>query len=256
MRSLLTATGLFTVIPVRPFEVDRAAATRAMAALPWLGLLLGLGAGVVVWGLGSVTSPLLGAVAGLALLAAATGALHLDGVADTADGLGSRKPREVALEIMRRSDIGPMGVVTLLFVLGLDVAALAATASPLFGGAALAVAVMASRLAVSIATVSKRSARAEGFGALFVGVTERSTAVVNSALAVLVALGLGWLTAGWHGAVALAVGGGTGALVAAWWGRRLVRRFEGWTGDTFGSLIEVTQAAVLVATAVAFGALA
>nr|WP_231980538.1 adenosylcobinamide-GDP ribazoletransferase [Tessaracoccus coleopterorum] len=216
---------MFTVIPVRPFEVDRGAATRAMAALPWLALLLGLAAGALVWGLGTLASPLLGAIAGLALLAAVTGALHLDGVADTADGLGSRKSREEALEIMRRSDIGPMGVVTLLFVLLLDVAALASTSSPLFGGAALAVAVMGSRLAVSIATVSRRSARTTGFGALFVGVTARSTAVVNAVLAVLVGLGLGWLTAGWTGAVALAVGGVVAALVATWWGRRLVRRF-------------------------------
>jgi len=227
-----------------------------MAALPWLGLLLGLAAGAVTWGTATVASPLLGAVAGLALLAATTGALHLDGVADTADGLGSRKPRDQALEIMRRSDIGPMGVVTLVFVLLIDVAAIASMPSPLLGAAALAVAAMGSRLAVSIATVSRRSARTVGFGALFVGVTARSTAVANGALSVLVAVGLGWLVAGWQGGVALAVGGAVAAAVAAWWGGRLVRRFGGWTGDTFGSLIEVTQAALLIGAAVALGVLA
>ena len=50
--------------------------------------------------------------------------LHLDGLADTADGLGSGKPAEDALRIMKQSDIGPFGVITLLFVLLAQVAAL------------------------------------------------------------------------------------------------------------------------------------
>lgn len=255
MRALLTAVGLFTIIPVRPFDVDRAAATRAIAALPWVGMLLGGVAGVVTGGVGAVASPFLGAVIGLALLAGATGALHLDGVADTADGLGSRKPREEALTIMRRSDIGPMGVATLVFVLLLDAAALGSIGAPLFAGATLAVAAAGARLAVTVATVSQRSARRQGFGALFVGVTTRSAAVLDAALVVAVGLGLGWLTGGWRGAASVAVAGAFACVVAVFWGRRLVRRFEGWTGDTFGSLIEVTQTAFLVAAAVAFGAL-
>ena len=131
MRALLAAVGLFTVIPVRPFDVDRRAASRAMAALPVLGLLLGLAAGAVAGLLGWLTSPLLGAVVGLALLAWLTGALHLDGVADTADGLGSRKPADEALAIMRRSDIGPMGVVVLVFVLGIAIRQIKRTFSSL-----------------------------------------------------------------------------------------------------------------------------
>ena len=59
MRALLAAVGLFTVIPVRPFDVDRRAASRAMAALPVLGLLLGLAAGAVAGLLGWLTSSLL-----------------------------------------------------------------------------------------------------------------------------------------------------------------------------------------------------
>lgn len=253
MRSLLTAVGLFTIIPVRPFDVDRRAATRAMAALPWLGLLLGLVAGAAVAGVGLVASPLLGAVVGLGILAGATGALHLDGVADTADGLGSRKPRDEALTIMRKSDIGPMGVATLVFVLLLDCAALASIGSPLVAGAALASAVMTSRLAVTVATVSRRSARTKGFGALFVGVTSRGTVFVNVLLAVLVLGCLGWATAGWQGMTALVVAGSCAGVVAALWGRRLVARFDGWTGDTFGSLIEATQAAFLISVAIVFG---
>jgi len=58
----------------------------------------------------------------LATLAAVTGAMHLDGLADTADGIGSRRPAEEALTIMKRSDIGPMGVAALVLVLLTDAA--------------------------------------------------------------------------------------------------------------------------------------
>ena len=59
-----------------------------------------------------------------AVPAALTRGLHLDGLADTADGLGSAKPAEDALRIMKQSDIGPFGVITLLFVLLAQVAVL------------------------------------------------------------------------------------------------------------------------------------
>ncbi|MYX73011.1 adenosylcobinamide-GDP ribazoletransferase, partial [Streptomyces sp. SID3915] len=98
--------------------------------------------------------PLLAAVASVALPAALTRGLHLDGLADTADGLGSGKPAEDALRIMKQSDIGPFGVITLLFVLLAQVAAL----FELYGrgwahGAAGAVAAaVVARLALTLAS--------------------------------------------------------------------------------------------------------
>ncbi|CAM5688924.1 Adenosylcobinamide-GDP ribazoletransferase [Streptomyces rimosus subsp. rimosus] len=83
----------------------------AAAALGTLLTLLGSG-------------PLLAAVATAAVPAALTRGLHLDGLADTADGLGSGKPADDALRIMKQSDIGPFGVITLLFTLLAQVAAL------------------------------------------------------------------------------------------------------------------------------------
>ena len=61
----------------------------------------------------------------MAALALLTRGLHLDGLADLADGLGSGQPAATALDIMRRSDIGPFGTVTLVLVLLTQVAALA-----------------------------------------------------------------------------------------------------------------------------------
>ena len=96
-----------------------------LCALP-VGLTVGLCAaavGGVLLFLGA--GPLLAAVATAAVPAVLTRGLHLDGLADTADGLGSGKPADEALRIMKRSDIGPFGVITLLFVLLAQVAALA-----------------------------------------------------------------------------------------------------------------------------------
>ena len=108
----------------------------------------------------------------MALLAVATGGLHLDGLAGTADGLGSRRPADQALEIMRRSDAGPLGMATLLLVLLVQVGALASLPHVLGRGAAgpgrgwtgasgLVLAAVTSRVAVVLATGSP-SARPSG----------------------------------------------------------------------------------------------
>src|SRR5260370_8333258 len=94
---------------------SRRAAAAAMTWAPVVGLLLGAAAAAVLelaarWGR---TGPLLAAVLAVAALALLTRGLHLDGLADLADGLGSRRPADQALAIMKRSDIGPFGVVPL-----------------------------------------------------------------------------------------------------------------------------------------------
>lgn len=250
MRPLIAAFGLFTIIPMPTIaQLDRRTAGRAMAAFPWVGLLLGAAAGAVLWGVTTAgAAPLLGAALALAVGAGATGALHLDGLADTADGLGSRKSADEALAIMRKSDIGPMGVVTLLFALLVGVAALASMAPQVAAGA-VAVSAMTGRLAVVVATVSRASARREGFGALFAGVTAPWSAAVNVALAAAIALGAGWLLDGLPGLVRFGLAF-VAALAGGWlWGSHLRRRFGGQTGDTFGSIVEVGQVLFLVVAA-------
>ncbi|MHA6508521.1 adenosylcobinamide-GDP ribazoletransferase [Tessaracoccus sp. Y1736] len=253
MRGFVAALGLFTVIPVPPVaEIDRGLAGRAMAAFPWVGLLVGALAGAVLWGVVALgAGGWLGAALALAVVALLTGALHLDGLADTADGLGSRKPAEEALVIMRRSDIGPMGVVALALALLIDGAALASLAERggLLAAGALTVAAMVGRGVVTLATVSRASARQHGFGALFIGATSRATAVLTGVAVVGVAAGVGALAFGLSGAAvfvgATVAAGGVGFL----WARHLRRRLGGMTGDVFGSIVEVTLAAFLVLVA-------
>ena len=110
----------------KPAAPDRETAGEAMAWAPVVGLLLGVIAAAVLYVSAHLlhTGSLVAAALSVGSLAAATRALHLDGLADLADGLGSRKPAAGALDVMRRSDIGPFGVVTVVLTLLLQVAGL------------------------------------------------------------------------------------------------------------------------------------
>jgi adenosylcobinamide-GDP ribazoletransferase len=192
----------------------------------------------------------LGAALAVALLAVATGGLHLDGLADTADGLGSRRPADQALEIMRRSDSGPLGVATLLLVLLVQVTALASlprgwTGSGWTGASGLVLAAVTSRVAVVAATGSP-SARPSGFGALVAGRTSAAGRVASVVLlvgaVVAAGLALGGVAAAARGAGAAVAGLAVAALLR--WAAR--RRLGGMTGDVFGAIIELSTATVLL----------
>ena len=249
------AVSLFTTIPAGVSGIlDDDVAARAILWLPAIGLMLGgAGAGVMLAvGVLNVTGPgrLLGAALGVAVIAVLTGGLHLDGLADTADGLGSRRPAADALDIMRRSDIGPMGVGALVFVLLIQVTAVAAIPRLPLAAAALVLAEVTGRVSVVVAT-SSPAARPGGFGAL---VADRTTAA-ERALTVG-ALGCAVTAAGlMAGGPALAMRGlaATAAgLVAGWLLQRTARRrLGGMTGDVFGAILQVSAATVLVVAALA-----
>jgi adenosylcobinamide-GDP ribazoletransferase len=251
-----TALSLFTVIPVaRSACVSKETAGRAVAWLPVLGVLLGATAAGVMFAaeLGGDAAPrrLLAAALAVAVLGLLTGGLHLDGLADTVDGLGSRHPRAEALDVMRRSDVGPLGVAALLIVVLLQVTSLAVLAPGAPASVALIAAVTTSRVAV-VLTAGSPAARADGFGALISGASSvRFRVLVLAAL--LTAVTAGGAAAG--GAdlvvrclVAVVAGLGTAGLM-----RRLARRrLGGMTGDVFGAMIEMTTATVLLVLALSW----
>uniref|UniRef100_UPI00140AD6FC adenosylcobinamide-GDP ribazoletransferase n=1 Tax=Streptomyces sp. YIM 98790 TaxID=2689077 RepID=UPI00140AD6FC len=119
------AFGTLTVLPVTATRWDRDTARLGMLCAPLAGLAVGtaaalLGGFPLLLGSGAPVA----AVVTVAVTALLTRALHLDGLADTADGLGSGRPAAEALRIMKRSDIGPFGVITLVLVLLAQTAAL------------------------------------------------------------------------------------------------------------------------------------
>lgn len=148
------AFGTLSVLPVKVTRWDREAARGGMLCAPLVGVVLGglsAALGLLLLFLGA--SALLAAVAAVAVPAVLTRGLHLDGLADTADGLGSGKPAEDALRIMKQSDIGPFGVITLVFVLFAQVAALSQSYGDSWarGAVATVVSATAARLALTLA---------------------------------------------------------------------------------------------------------
>ncbi|MFI6882120.1 adenosylcobinamide-GDP ribazoletransferase [Streptosporangium canum] len=178
------AIGTLSVFTVRPGVVDRRAGGIAMTVAPFVGALIGAVAGAVLTvALWLEITPLLASVLAVATVALLTRGLHLDGLADLADGLGSGRPAGQALDIMKRSDIGPFGVVTLIFTLLAQVAALSEVAAAGAGPTALFTACVAGRLALTWACrAGVPSARPGGLGAMVAGTVRRGPALAVTAL--------------------------------------------------------------------------
>ncbi|MFF0061953.1 adenosylcobinamide-GDP ribazoletransferase [Streptomyces sp. NPDC005279] len=250
MDGIRFAFGTLTVLPVRVTRWDRAAARDGMLCAPLAGLVVGVFAaalGGLLMLLGS--GPLLAAVATAAIPAALTRGLHLDGLADTADGLGSGKPAEDALRIMKQSDIGPFGVITLLFVLLAQCAALTGLygQSWAHGAVAAAVSGVTARLALTLASrTGVPAARPEGLGAAVAEVVPVPVALAVAAVVTAVCAAAGALF-GAYGAVHHALAVAAGLVAAHLLLRHCVRRFGGVTGDVFGALAETAATAALVA---------
>jgi adenosylcobinamide-GDP ribazoletransferase len=239
---LRLALTTFTVLPVRAGRVDRAAAATAMGLAPLVGAALGAAVGGAVALLRFAGAPaLVAGAAGVGLAALLTRGLHLDGLADTADGLGSYRSGPAALEIMKRPDIGPFGVVALVVTVLLQAAALAGLAGPdavLAGTAAFAT----GRLAVSWAC--RRGvppARPEGLGALVAGTVGAPTLAVGTLLTAAVAVPA---VPGrpWQGPLAVAAGLAASGLLV----RHAVRRLGGITGDVLGAAVELATGLALL----------
>jgi cobalamin synthase len=242
----LESAALLTVLPV---PARAAASTRGV--LPWaplVGLVLGgIAAGVAVLGERWV-SPSAGAVLAVAVLALLTRGLHLDGLADTADGLGPLRGRERALQVMHQSDVGPFGVVTLVLTLMLQVACLAALLPADGGWLALWTAVATARLAMA-RTGLPGVATAEGsaLGALVAHtVTLPWLAGCGVVIAALVLLGAGDPDV----AARLAGSALVGLLGAELLYRQARSRLGGVTGDVMGAMGEVATTVTLLAAAV------
>jgi adenosylcobinamide-GDP ribazoletransferase len=242
---LRLAVSLLTVVPVSSPRVDRATAGAAMLWAPAVGLLIGLAAGGA--GAAAATaglSALSCAVVALGTMALLTRGLHLDGLADTADGLGAGPGRDRSLAAMRSSEAGPFGVATLVLVLLLQAAALAElwSSGSLAAVGALAISAALGRLAASWGCVRPiPAARPDGLGALVAGSAPAWGVAALTLALLVVATG----AAGARGAVALAAG----LCVAAMLLMRCRRRFGGVTGDVLGALVEAAQSAALAVLA-------
>jgi adenosylcobinamide-GDP ribazoletransferase len=244
----LESVALLTVV-----RVPSAAASSTRGVLPWaplVGLALGgVAAGIAVLGT-HLVSPLAGAVAALAVLAALTRALHLDGLADTADGLGPLRGRERALQVMHQGDVGPFGVVTLVFTLLLQAAAAAALLDRDGGWLALWTAVVVARLAMARTGLpGVATAAGSSLGAAVAGTVSRPWLAGWSGVVAVLAGAAAWLLTG-PAAAAVLVGAAAAGLITAEVVRtRATARLGGVTGDVMGAMGEAAATVVLVVAA-------
>ena len=241
LHSLHLAAGFLTRVPLPPPALSEGGLAPAMAAFPVVGAAIGGVAGLV-WLAGCRLLPVLPAAL-LAVLAgvALTGALHEDGLADFADGLGARGDRAARLAVMRDSRTGAFGALALGFSVLLRAAALAAAPGGLAGLGALVAAGALSRAAMPAAMQVMGPARTDGLGAS-AGLPDASVAAAAVVLGLLAAIaGLGF---GGALAAALAALAATAVIVA------LARRtLGGFTGDVLGAVAQLVEIAVLLAAA-------
>jgi adenosylcobinamide-GDP ribazoletransferase len=234
-RPLLLAVQFLTRFPVpATAQVDDADLGRSPLFYPLVGLLIG----ACLWLLAAILDAgtgLLPAALILSLWVGLTGALHLDGLADTADAwIGGQGDRDRTLAIMKDSCSGPLAVVAVVLLLLIKFSAL--TALPADGGAAgLLLAPVAGRTVALALLTGTPYVRAGGLGSVLAQRLPREPALVVVAV---VCLGLAWVDL-----PALL------AVVAAVWLLRLwmMRRLGGATGDTIGAGVEIGELAWLVA---------
>ncbi|PWR07514.1 adenosylcobinamide-GDP ribazoletransferase [Micromonospora sicca] len=236
------AVTTFTTLPLRGGRVDRAAAGRAMALAPAVGALLGaLLAGVLLL-TAALAPPLVAGGVTVGLGALLTRGLHLDGLADTVDALGSYRRGAAALEVMKKPDVGPFGVVALVVVLLLQTAVLAELAGRSWPAALAGVvaATAAGRLGVAVACRrGVPAARPEGLGALVAGTVGPVALGVGTVAVALLAVPAA-PDRPWQGplAVLAALAVAVGLL------RHAVRRLGGVTGDVLGATVEIVTTLV------------
>jgi adenosylcobinamide-GDP ribazoletransferase len=243
MRAFILMIQFMTRYPV-PIAVEFTADhfVRGMKWMPLVGLLVAVPAAVGMMLADGLLGRDLAALIAVVLLIGITGGLHLDGLADTADGLFSYRSRERMLEIMRDSTLGVNGVIAVVLAILVKYALLRAIA-PAGAAPAVLVAPVLGRMALVWHSASARYAREErGIGDFVnqTGLTQAALATLSSLVLVGGILFLWgvppsvipWLTLVFHlPPIALAVG------FAAYASRRL----GGITGDTIGASIELSE---------------
>ncbi len=246
MKGFIVAWQLLTGVPILPrLRVDAKDIARSVCWYP----IVGLGVGLVLWAIYRVTGPWLGrpleAVVLLAAEALLTRGMHLDGLADTADGLGVHGDAARRLRAMADSRIGALGAVALGLVLLTKYAALTSIPDDRMSLALLGAPILG-RWAIVWVGWWAPPARSEGMGRIFAG----SVGARDLAIATIVAwgavglIGTVWGGRWWTAAVAAA------CVTALGSGLVWRRSFGGATGDTLGATSELTETLVWVVLAV------
>ncbi len=240
MKKIKLALGFLTIIPIHgtdpylPGDIGRAAGW-----FPWIGALLGLIVAGVYYGLSQIFAPLLAAVLSLATWITLTGGLHLDGLADSCDGLLNASNKERRLEIMKDPRLGPFGGIGLILIILLKFACLYSLpthslwfALPLAAGLGRWLLLWAGKQPL---------ARPSGLAVDFASGLNKNSFILG-AMAVFFLAVLAGYAAGWHSLAAVAF-----VHLLAWLIFKIANsRLGGMTGDIFGFIVELSEAAAML----------
>lgn len=239
MKSFLLALQFLTIIPIRPFDrVDSQELGRSTAFFPVVGAIQGIILVGVDWSLSRFLPHHL--VNGLLMvtLVLTNGGLHLDGLADTIDGMAGGSTMEERLKIMRDSQIGAIGVVAICLVLMLKFLALINLPQGLRGAIIFLFPVIGRWAMVPVAYWAPYAREGEGVGKAFA----EYTTWMGSAIATGVVVILCHILLGWTGLIYIGIISLITYLMTVFFKRRL----GGITGDVLGFQSELGEVMFLL----------
>lgn len=243
MRSFLAAVQFLTICPLpKTWCPGEKTLARSARWFPVVGLLIGVTVSALDYMLGHIFPELLTSVFVVVFLMTVSGGLHIDGLADTADGFFSSRPKERVLEIMKDSRTGPMGVAAVMCVVSLKIAAVSSVPAsarwwtlmmiPLAGRCAL----------VTNLSVLPYARPEGGLGSVF----HKNRSKLQAAWALAVLVVVGWYAGEWLGLLA----GVLSFVASLLFALHVYRKIDGLTGDTLGAVcefVELVPALVVVA---------
>jgi adenosylcobinamide-GDP ribazoletransferase len=238
---LWLALSWLTVLPGPRQAVNARSCRRAIAWAPVVGCLIGGIGATTLWVSTLLHAPaLLAGLLTVAFFVLFTRGMHVDGLADTVDGLGCYGPPERALRVMRDGGTGPFAVVTLILMLGVQAVALAGLATTANWQAVMLACMVGRAAFVLCCRDGVPAARQDGMGYLVAG-SQPTRIVAAWWLALAVVGGVGVRGTWWQGVVAVVLSGAAtlGLL------RHVRRRFGGITGDVLGAAGELATTLVL-----------
>ncbi|RAL25621.1 adenosylcobinamide-GDP ribazoletransferase [Thermoflavimicrobium daqui] len=237
MSSLFQAIAFFTRIPV-PTTNQKDDFAKCAMWFPVVGLLLGGILALFDWLFSFCFPNWIRAVLDVGIWIYLTGGLHLDGLMDTADGLGSYRTRERILEIMHDSRVGAMGVLAAILLILLKVSSIASLPLGSLTSISLVMATLVSRFIAVWAIFIFPYVRKQGIGVEM----KNNLTWIRFLFACLITLVASFLLVGWENFIILLFVGAF-ASVYAW---RVQRRLGGLTGDVYGALIESSEVFILL----------
>jgi adenosylcobinamide-GDP ribazoletransferase len=239
MKSFFTALSFLTILPVgRSGVLEAKALARSMAFFPLAGLVLGLILAVCHYLFSSFLPKPIVLWLTLGLLTWLTRGLHLDGFADTIDGLASGGTKEKILNVMRDSRIGAFGVIGLIFLVGSKYLALDQIPDQWIPRSLILLAVMGRNAMV---LVCYRSAYARSEGGLAKPFAENLT-FSELLVSLVLTLAIGWLIIGFD-VIFIFIGT---ALLSLGVRAFFLKKLQGITGDILGAANELAEVLCLL----------